>query len=136
MDSPADFSLTLVRELISKESYTEAVEELQKIFAADPDNKGALCLLGETLYRLGQPEQALALFSNAVQSSGVDAQILGRISEILSELGRNEEAADFLMFAAEADPSDAELLHKAVDALEAAGRGEDAAAIRALGADR
>ena len=112
--------------------YSNAVEELSAVFAEDMQNTEALCLLAETVFRLGQPEQALALFSDVLKITGPDPRLLIRISEILSMLGRLDESADFLMFASEAAPGDDDLKKSAVSALRRLGREEDALAVEAL----
>ncbi len=122
---------------IAKESFAsglnrETGEVLGQILAVEPKHKEAICLLAESVYRLGQSDLALSLLSDVVREGEVDVTILKRISVILGTLGRREEAADFLMFAAEAEPSDEGLVREACEALSALGRDADVEALRSL----
>lgn len=134
MSAHSESSLQMARDLLAQEMFGEAVEELKKVFEAEPQHVGALCLLADTVLRLGQPDQALALLSDAVQAGGPDPSLLEQMSGILGSLGRLDEEADFLMFAAEASPADARLVERAVSALQRQGRQSDAEALVALAA--
>jgi Flp pilus assembly protein TadD len=132
MSQTIESLLNSAREMLVGENYAEAAQELQKVFSLEPSHVGARCLLAETMHRLGESEQALALLSDAVSAGGPNAGILENMGVILGSLGRREEEADFLMFASEVTPGDARLLEKAVSALRALGRQSDAEALIAL----
>ncbi len=130
MSAEIDSSLKKASELLTQGLYQEGSDELIKIFSIEPNHREALCLLAETMHRLGQSESALALLSDAMKAGDVDAAILARMAEILESLGRMDEAADFYMFAAEQAPDDAGVLKKAAEALEFVGRHEDLKGLR------
>lgn len=129
MSDAITLSLQRASDLIAREDYSAAADVLNSIFQQEPANTAALRMLGEAMHQLGEPEQALALLSDAASAGGMDAAIFCRMAEILKELKRDHEAADFLVFASEASPHDQNLLSDAAGTLVRQGRNDEAVAL-------
>jgi uncharacterized protein HemY len=136
MSDSITLSLQRASDLVSRADYAAAADVLQSIFQQEPSNIAGLRMLGEAMHQLGEPEQALALLSDAVSAGGMDAAILCRMAEILRELKRDHEAADFLVFASEVSPKDQNLLSDAASTLIRLGRNDEAVALLSYASDQ
>jgi tetratricopeptide (TPR) repeat protein len=88
---------------------TEAIVDLRRLVAIDPDNPDALNALGYTLAdRTGEYKEAHALIRRALQLKPDSAAILDSMGWVLHKLGRSNEGLGYLRRSFEAQP-DAEV---------------------------
>jgi arylsulfatase A-like enzyme/Tfp pilus assembly protein PilF len=87
--------------------YAEAVPAFRRALAANPRTVDAWEHLAESLEQLGQLDEALAAFEEAMRVSGGMAQVALPTSALLLRLGRFEEAQAHAELAKKVSPSEA-----------------------------
>jgi len=88
--------------------YKEAEKLIRKALEYDPDSPAIIDSLGWVLFKLGDPEAALAELQRAYESLR-DPEVAAHIVEVLGSMGRHDEALAVLESAEEQDP-DSKLL--------------------------
>jgi predicted O-linked N-acetylglucosamine transferase (SPINDLY family) len=76
----------------------------RQVLAVDPDNLGALNLLGAASHQKGRLDEAARLLGRAVQLGGHIAMLHGNLGAVMSDLGRLDEALACFSRALEIDP--------------------------------
>jgi tetratricopeptide (TPR) repeat protein len=104
--STADGSTELARAYALQQQgrLAEAVALLQQVIGREPRNAEALHLLGVTLGRMGQPEQAAKFIAAAVEVRPSNAYMHANLGNALGSIGRHEEAASAYARAAALKP--------------------------------
>jgi len=88
--------------------YKEAEKLIRKALEYDPDSPAIIDSLGWVLFKLGDPEAALAELQRAYESLR-DPEVAAHIVEVLGSMGRRDEALAVLEDAEQQDP-DSKLL--------------------------
>ena len=91
--------------LVDREEYQEAVEKIRKASELNPTMFTYLCSLGDTYYRLGDDEKAVAAFRQALPAAPAD--VFNRWGNSLFNLERYEESLLKYQQAIELKPDDA-----------------------------
>jgi len=89
-------------------NYKEAEKLIRKALEYDPESPAIIDSLGWVLYKLGDPEAALAELQRAYETLR-DPEVAAHIVEVLDSMGRRDEALAVLESAEEQDP-DSKLL--------------------------
>ncbi len=89
--------------------YEEAHELIARALKLDPDNQYILDSMGWTLYRMGQPENALEYLRRAMTKKP-EAEIAAHLGEVLWALDRKDEARRVWEAALRMNPDDKSLL--------------------------
>jgi len=96
-----------IRRLLAGDQWQEALDRLRPIVAADPNAAPGRTLLGDTLYRRGDFDEAEAAYRGAAAADPNLAAAHFGIGRILRTLGRYGEAAESFHRAAALDPNNA-----------------------------
>lgn len=95
-DKPMNPDFTAAKEAIEAQDYATAIERLEKVTAAEPENADAFNLLGYATRESGQAEQAIVHYQKAL---AIDPKHLGAheyIGQAYLQLGQLDKAKDHL----------------------------------------
>jgi DNA-binding beta-propeller fold protein YncE len=84
--------------------YAEALEQFQKMLAADKNNAVALNSIGNISFLQGRLEDAKQAYESALAAVPGDAGIMVNLARVLSRMGRTEEAKKLFLEATAIDP--------------------------------
>ena len=84
--------------------YAEALEQLQKVLAADQDNATALNNIGNINYLQERLEDAKIAYEASLKSAPGDAGTMVNLARVLLRLGKKQEAQKLFQDAVAADP--------------------------------
>lgn len=113
----------------SPQEPNEALKQLNRALALQPDLTAARIARGLLLYREGKPEAALFDFQSAVQTEPENGAILDRLGETYLVLDRPADALPVLRKAAALLPSDSAVLLHLARTLAKTGNQQEAATI-------
>lgn len=94
----------------ANQEFAQAVPLLRQLVAENPRMVDAWETLGQSLQRLGQTEDALAAYRQAMEASGGTAHVAIAAGGVLLELERYDEARGHARLALEASPAGARTL--------------------------
>ncbi len=122
-------SIRKAEALIDIERQREAVPLLTKIFAHDPQNFHAVCLLARCFYELNENEEALKYAEKAIQIEP-DEEWAHRLRSVaLGELGNKKESLKSAEEAVRLAPDEPSALQRFANALLRCGKMEEAKSI-------
>ena len=90
---------------VSEQKFKDAVPKLQKLVADNPQMIDAWEGLGNALLRLGQPQEALAAYDQALKVSGGSGHVALGAASALIALGRLDEAQTYAEIGAKTSPT-------------------------------
>lgn len=106
--------------------FENVFDDLATIREADSDNPRALAFVGEILALFGRSQEALAVYSKAVELEPDNPELHGDLGRTLLALEREEAALDAFARAVELAPEEVEYRRQHALALGNAGRHEEA----------
>lgn len=86
---------------------SRAIDELQKLYRANPDNRTMLAGLADALARLGRADDAESLLNEALKRSPGDLRVLRRLLDLQVDRGNGLAAAKVLIEASARNPATA-----------------------------
>src|SRR5690606_18276535 len=111
-----------------------AIQSLQEVLAAQPDNRNALSVLANLYFQQGDYGRALELLNDMLayaQNGAEQAAVLVRVARIMQQPGGDErQAEDALVQALQADPSNVDAIDSLLEIYE--GRGEHESRLRVM----
>jgi tetratricopeptide (TPR) repeat protein len=100
---PARFDL--VRTLLKRHKHVRAVEELDKLLKADPNNRNYRTTYATACIGLGEDERALAMYRALLVEAPQAADVQLSVGHVLKTLGRRDESIEAYRAAAALRPS-------------------------------
>ncbi|MEI8229406.1 MAG: tetratricopeptide repeat protein, partial [Planctomycetota bacterium] len=111
--------------LLDKARYDEALDHLNLVAKAWPDNTLVTCRQARALFMLGREKQARSMLNQQLTQYPKDAKLLSTMGQLDLLSGRNEEAIQFFKDALSLLPSDYQSLYSLSQALNRLGNKEE-----------
>jgi len=111
--------------LLDKARYDEALDHLNLVAKAWPENTLVTCRQARALFMLGREKQARSMLSQQLTQYPRDAKLLSTMGQLDLLSGRNEEAIQFFKNALSLVPSDYQSLYSLSQALNRLGNKEE-----------